>query len=264
MRIRPKHFRLDPTNHMAKGLVFAGLGWGHGATRMFDSSLRRNNGALTNMDPASDWVFVPELGRWGLEFDGDSTEGVNCGLATFSQGLRECSISTWLRPHLADLYAQVVSKWTYLRCQRHTSDRLQFWVNSQALYSSNNIWVDDEWIHLVFTYNADGDGKGIYVNGDLDATDTTPQTETLNTDTDGVWLGEHPDGGGATDYAGLLSDPLVYNRALTPTEIADLADPHNVSLSGMLDWGRTRKRYFLPTSSSIIPHVMHYRRLMST
>ena len=35
-----------------------------GEQRYVDSSGYGNHGTLTNMDAASDWVWIPELGRW--------------------------------------------------------------------------------------------------------------------------------------------------------------------------------------------------------
>ena len=66
MRERPMEFRINYDAPLADGLVFAGLG-GHGCVGSMvypDSSLYGNHGRLINMDAATDWVWVPELGRW--------------------------------------------------------------------------------------------------------------------------------------------------------------------------------------------------------
>jgi len=62
---RPQQFTLANSRQcsLAKGLVFAGLGRAHGSTQYYDSSGRGNNGTLTAMDPATDWVWSSELGR---------------------------------------------------------------------------------------------------------------------------------------------------------------------------------------------------------
>ena len=71
MNQRPTIFDLDYQSPLGRGLVYAGLGSGPGTLRATDSSIQRNHGTLTNMNPATDWVWAQELGRKGLDFDGD-------------------------------------------------------------------------------------------------------------------------------------------------------------------------------------------------
>jgi hypothetical protein len=71
-RERPRAFRLNYESPLARGLVFAGLGAFAGGLSCNDSSIYRNHGTLTNMDPATDWVWSPILGRWALDFDGSN------------------------------------------------------------------------------------------------------------------------------------------------------------------------------------------------
>lgn len=63
-RQRPSYPRIDFTHPLASGLVFAGLGGGASTLQYTDSSPYGNHGVLTNMEPATDWVFDQTLGRW--------------------------------------------------------------------------------------------------------------------------------------------------------------------------------------------------------
>ena len=69
---RPCQFLINYGHPLALGNVFLGLGGpaGVGSTLYQDSSLYRNNGALTNMVPGTDWVWNTFLGRWVLDFHG--------------------------------------------------------------------------------------------------------------------------------------------------------------------------------------------------
>ncbi len=47
-----------------------------------------------------------------------------------------------------------------------------------------------------------------------------------------MWIGGWP--GGSQYFPGDISDVLLYDRALSPSEIQQLADPSNVMLSGLI------------------------------
>ena len=270
MIVRPKSFRIDPTSNLAKGLVFAGLGAHPGASTMFDSSLRRNNGALTNMDPASDWVFVPELGRWGLDNFDQNRERVIISRHPSINDVRPLTLVIWHRCNATGGRNILVGKEPYI--VPYYSWIMGYWYGSWyfGVAGDTDLTVSfaapplSQWTCDVLTWDGGTDATGVSLhrNGRQLPQNTSQDGVNLYSDAayDLEFGYDHP----TDSWWGGIADPLIYNRALTPTEIADLADPSNVSLSGMLDWGRTRKRYFLPTSSSIIPHVMHYRRLMST
>jgi len=269
-------------SNLAKGLVFAGLGAHPGASMMVDSA-RGNNGTLTNMDPASDWVFVPELGRWGTRYtEINQTIPVSDCLSLATPltlcGWAMCPTTPSYQDALCPLWKPNEFAFGLMRgyhdgtgenaitAATYDESATTQWrrLNIYGTDESGAEWVAGEWVHVAFQIFSRS-RVIIWANGNSIYDGFSDNWHPFSPTTHNVAVRGPGTVDVINDYAdGSIADPLGYSRILTPTEIADLADPSNVSLSGMLDWGRTRKRYFLPTSSSIIPHVMHYRRLMST
>lgn len=255
MHLRPNTFTLDATNKLAQGLVFAGLGFGSGASTMYDSSRLLNHGTLTNMTPASDWVFVPELGRWALDCDG-TNDSVFLPLSTISSISTSVSVFTWAKPSALTVDQRAFAAGTSGAVTDENSWAL--WMDTDGAgdgwaagtYSpagTKIIGVDSvnattDWQHVGFTW---GDGYlRVYVNGTESA--SVAGSGTLNTPTQITYGKIFGDGtGSGANFAGQLADGLVYNRVLAQSQIADLADPSNVYLSGLIA-GRPRRRYFLP------------------
>lgn len=281
MSWRPSNFQLDFTNPLASGLVFAGLGASPGAVTMFDSSSYYNNGTLTNMAPSSDWVPVPELKRFGTAVVASNQENIvranmpslnpatvslsvwfkTPGMATASQyGLLTKLYTAYSAP-----YYQYTLGWygsTHGTIPNQIAFRCAAGESHTALTSAGTaVIVNDTWIHLCGTY--DGAAQRIYANGTLIASQAASGTITAYDTPMGV-AGPNPyNFGGILLSTGTIADPLIYNRGLTPAEVADLADPSNVYLSGLIA-GRPRRRYLLPNEApaTSIPKIVHHRRLM--
>jgi len=75
-----------------------------------------------------------------------------------------------------------------------------------------------EWHHLAFVYSVSGSTKAIYYDG-APYDDTSNSVDTLTTDRGGVAVGRPCDG---TYYDGMVDELRLYDRALTPGEIAEL------------------------------------------
>ena len=104
---RPDNFRLNPYSPLANGLVFAGLGALPGTTHYHDSSLHGNDGTLTNMDPATDWTWVPELGRRGVSI---KEQGDYVAAPSIQLGSGDFTVSVWaLKRAEADLAPVIIS-----------------------------------------------------------------------------------------------------------------------------------------------------------
>jgi len=258
MTERPPNFRINPASPLAQGLVFFGGGLVPGGSRMYDGSVYGNHGTLTEMDPQTDWVWVPELRRWALDFD-------RSGYCITQRIVDYSSIVT-------------VSSWCYYRTIATSYDG--FWgssANGQAflavrpgthfyLYVNDGNWhniaTDDPqpantWIHTVSRIQ----GQKLWIDG-IEQNATSPYSAS-----------------GSYYYAlgiyhsdrrldGCVTDAMLHIRALTDSEIAALADPGNVDLriGGVPLILPPRRRIFPAAAAGVtgIPrHFMYYQRMSS-
>jgi hypothetical protein len=83
---------------------------------------------------------------------------------------------------------------------------------------STNIIPLNTWIHLAAVY--DGATQKIYVNGNVDL--SVSQSVGALTGSKNIYIGRNPN---ANYFNGSIDETLIYNRALTPAEIAILANP---------------------------------------
>jgi hypothetical protein len=242
---RPEAWHIDPFHQYAKQLVFFGGGRFTHSTHFHDSSLYGNHGALTNMDPATDWVR--ELGRWATDHDG-TNDRVVCPVLPF---LTAFSLSCWMKfsgNADATRYEHLISRGGvftndtnyafFVRCTSVTTSR--DWgvicrsgsTLSEVFYRPSGTAdpyyaLDRDWHHLAMTWT--GAVAAIFFDG----IPITPTTNTFGGGADGgqaTWIG---DGVDATDYpfTGKIADPMIWSRVLSPSEISALADPGNVMLS---------------------------------
>lgn len=228
MRERPAEFRINYDAPLAEGLVFAGLG-GHGCIGSMvypDSSLYGNHGKLTNMDAATDWVWVPELGRWGNDFDG-ANDRISVPSPPISNGhfsLAAFAFVTNLTRDGTIWGHRYGSTGTSLLIwfDYATTNTFRMLIDGDRPQTGDNYGVNgQQWNHVVGVY--DGTRK-LYVNGTMGDSDTG----TVAFDAGTGWT----IGSEGTDryFTGMLVDTCIWSRALTPSEISALADPSNVDL----------------------------------
>jgi hypothetical protein len=236
MRQRPDQFTLKNDHALARGLVFAGLGASPGSTRYHDSSVFGKHGTLTNMEPSSDWVW-DDRGCSSLLCDG-TTDYVSIPSNALYQSAI-FSLSLWCR-QISDLGASrsivamtqqdgVVTGWNLwyegTTEIRFTCPQYNSIANKSGITCAN-------WNHVSATF--DGSTIKIYVNG-VKGTDKTSVTYTPQNRPITIGLGKY--------YCNCqVSDFLLYNRVLTLPEIQQLADPSNVTLSGLIQ--PPKRRYF--------------------
>ena len=85
-----------------------------------------------------------------------------------------------------------------------------------SLYTTTASYMNtSNWYHVVATY--DGTTKRTYINGNQVSSKNI--SGTINTNTNGAWIGKYG-GGGGYQYNGYLAKCNVYNRALSAAEIA--------------------------------------------
>ncbi len=237
MRERPPGFRINPASPLYGGLVFAGLGGFERSARFQDFSSRGQHGVLTNMDPPTDWVWMPQLRRWGMDFDGVD-DIVDCGIVLDNP--RAITLSCWFycraNPDAgvgmmtrfywvpSCLYGMGVDPgpdlWGYIGTGEG--------FDSAYLYRPGGGVVTNQWEHYAFTW--DGSTMRLWVNGVELGTGKT-NTVTPGSNTISLVLGRS--GTTHTGYgyiSGIGADFCIWSRALRSHELAELANPNNVDL----------------------------------
>jgi hypothetical protein len=192
--------------------------------RLQDNTGRGNHGTLTNMDPATDWV--PSNGKIALDFDGTDDQ---VSIPANTPAMTEISISLWVNvrtminstaPRL--LTRNDVSSFAVLCVQ--SAITLEFYVNGVTLGTTVASIVNLGWNHIGATYSS-GVSKKLYLNSVLVASAT--QTATIAATALPIVLGNRASGGRPLN--GQLDDVRIYNRALSPSEIALLATRRGIA-----------------------------------
>jgi hypothetical protein len=187
-------------------------------TTATDSSSKGNNGTLVNMTPPGCWV-PGQIGN-ALTFDG-ADDFVR--VANLSNQLgANYTISWWAKPN------QIALKENILLGTDSTNHDFEYYQSNANLYvradvgSSDDITVSNvftvgQWVHICGV--GDANGTSVYVNGTLAGTTGVKKNTTSNYSLN---IGAYPSG--ANSFDGTIDDVRLYNRALTTTEIAQLAN----------------------------------------
>jgi len=228
-KVRPEGFRLNYASPLATGLVFAGLGaFGSQKPTIFhDSTHFRNHGTLTNMDPKEDWLWVPALGRWALDFDG-SDDYVIAGATTGLRGIARngWTIACWAKWRSGTFETSIslgdsgaVPDGAILVNRNGTIQAYQ-----SDVFRDSGVATPTTWVHLALTRVSSTLGT-LYINGvAYSANPTTTSTDVMD-----LRMGRSA---GGTTYADILAtDGCAWNRVLAPSKISALADPSNAMLS---------------------------------
>ena len=239
--IRPSWPILNRRSPLFSGLKFAMLGRGARTVTGFDSSPFNNNGTLTNMDPATDWVWDATLGRWGVDYDGTDYIALSSAqLYAVPAGGLSFTIAFWFKAIAAepDYYSAAIAFGGTDDLMIYPNENIPalgykgvriFWRDCTFNIIKENVAPRSAttWYHLCFV-NVSGSQK-LYIDGVVIASNT------ISTSSGGPFnslrLGGWADG--SQPYVGSLADPCIWSRALAPGEIAALADRSNV----MLDCG---------------------------
>lgn len=216
--MRERQFKLD--YRKAPGLV--GL-WGPGSPGgklLYDMSGYGNNGTLTTMDPATDWVFDPDRG-WVLDFDGS-----NDYVAVAAAGLapKPMSFSCWFTANgtpanYDSIAGNKNSGWSdgWHVYYSSGSVELRFTIEGWATNVANKAYTPTAaWTHLAVTWDATT--MRIYVNAAAGTTDT--YTGAI-VDMSDLRIGSS-NGGSARNWPGKIADARLYNRALSAGEVSHI------------------------------------------
>lgn len=232
---RPPTFTLNQQHPLAQGLVFAGLGAHAGSTRYHDSSAYWNTGALTNMDPATDWVWDSTLNRFVTDYDGNN-DFVVTDRPSVPAG--DFSIGAWALSNGLGAARDVMSQWASGQTGRLTLAQTAvnyvgvYITGSQVAITSAAVIAAATWTHVAVIRT--GSSVQIYINAVANGVAGTSSTSIYQTN---VRLGTYSSG---EYWLGRIGDPFIYNWAVPTTYLQQLADPSNVMLSGLINYPRRK------------------------
>jgi len=183
-----------------------------------------NDGTLTNMNPATDWV----AGRLGtaLEFDG-SDDYLDVPEPNVGSSPTLFSISGWIKPESGG-QSFFITPQSNGRDQLLSHDRgnedfsicvaASANTNGRCYITADNSMPYGKWSHFTAVVDEADDTIQLYINGQLkkDVTDSDPIADWSNR-----WIiGQR--GNGSYYFNGTLDDVRVYDRALTEANVQDL------------------------------------------
>jgi hypothetical protein len=250
--MRPSRFRLNTSHPLAQGLVFAGLGQHPGGGMLYDSSVYRHDGTLTNMNLASDWAIAAEIGRNSLGFDG-SNDYVDAGKTlsgVIAANSNAVTISSWINLANITSNSDIIGErdtsyspgFLFQFVGATAGDPLKFVVFGGFDQSSDASGIGaNEWRHIACTYQpgslvffVDGNVLSTHsVSGNIGATDVTSYIGATNNR-----------GSAVNEFPGKLADVCIFSRVLSVSEIRSLADPSNILLDGLIQPDATRTTVF--------------------
>ena len=179
-----------------------------------DTSGNNNDGTLTNMDPATDWVDG-KLGK-ALDFDGVD-DYVDLPIMNDTSAY---TMEMWIYPDALGgfLFANDAGtswKSSASTATWHTRIDGSSTRDGMALPSLTT----GEWTHLAFTYDGVNDVKKIYKNGVTVTTKTPTSHGAGSLDLDSAtanMIGNSNDG---SNFNGTIDEVKIYNRVLSADEI---------------------------------------------
>jgi hypothetical protein len=193
-----------------------------------DSSNKGNDGTLTNMDPATDWVSGKIDNA--LDFDGGDDHVVVPHDPSLSL-MHELTVAAWIYANPGGLvdYKLVLNKGT-------SGDNRNYWLGTKddkitfGFYDGGTKEFEFDpdlqteiWYHIAATFNNAADSVRVYLNGaEVDSWSTGDEPLT---NTEDLYIGRSQYAGEYWD--GMLDDLRIYNRVLEPSEIQALYDAGN-------------------------------------
>ncbi|HET9957195.1 MAG TPA: LamG domain-containing protein, partial [Polyangiaceae bacterium] len=194
-----------------------------------DDSVFANTGVLGSGMAARRPAWAP--GKFGsaLSFDGID-DVVGCGYGASLDLAGPVTIEAWIKPTAASVAGgRIVSKGrisnypyelTYKSLYGQHKETVGWAFNfnqTGAKYGNTNEWlVPNEWAHVALVY--DLTSIRLFING-APATPAVPHTEELQRSPYGsLLIGSHDNG--TFPFQGLIDEVRVYDRALSPAEVA--------------------------------------------
>lgn len=248
-RQRPERFLLNRFSPLAESAAFLGLGGFDAAGSVWYPDAMKllgavpNDGTLTNMNPATDWVWTPELGRFANAFDGSTAEHILLPPAVSARlgGESSCTAMAWVwrdavdrRDSILDLTINETSSKVFfdfqqdntLRCGGRAQSTDSFQSKATAAAFGAKVWM-----HCAATMDIANDNIYLKVNGIAQATGGTPSWTATAFDSDVGTAHTIAATAGITNLlAGRVSDLIILRGTPSVSTFEALADPSNVML----------------------------------
>jgi hypothetical protein len=210
---------------LREGLVLAICPSVSGATgyRAVDVSGRGNHGSLVNMDAASDWVASNGM---ALDFDGSDDY-----VLLPSVNLPKITMSLWVY-FTTDVSHVFLAKrdatdYSWEIGRNAGNDQLLVRINSNTNVATGGNLPINTWLHVAGTY--DNSTIRAYINGVL--VNEVVYSTAISVNVTALTLGARALFAGAESFFPLkIDDARIYNRALTPPEIRQLASRRGIGL----------------------------------
>jgi fibronectin type 3 domain-containing protein len=193
----------------------------NGGTTAADSSGNGNTGTLAGSPTLPTWMAPGRIGASSLYFDTNSLQSVTANNSASLNMTAAITISAWARATDWNGNRRILQKGNGDNQYRLLAENST--LKFDLRFSAGNVAVTcalpptNVWTHWAGTY--DGINMIIYSNGVAVATQAA--SGAILTTTDPLAIGKKNTGTSAGDYFyGQLDEVRVYNRALTPTEIA--------------------------------------------
>jgi len=207
---------------------------GNGTTTLTDL-VGSNNGTLTNMDAATDWVA--DTGAGGvraLDFDGVDDMVVS-GTSLLS-GVSAFSYSVWLYQRVAASFAGVLGKY------QSTSNDMELIIASSSIIQTvrtsssaqyrqtGSIVSINAWHHVVIAFDGSQasqvDRMQVYLNGSPQSLSSNDLPTIAPVNSEPFRIGRYPGPSGST-IDGLIDDIRIFDTALNATDVAYLYNSGN-------------------------------------
>lgn len=175
---------------------------------------------------------------------GATTYSVNCSNASKFNVTSGLTISAWVYLNNTSSERAIVAKWSGSQTQdqfilmTNSSNKVLFAVGTPSVsangITSNGTLSSNTWHHVVATWDNTGAHK-IYINGALDKTSTLTNFTTINTSTAlPLYIGKSGDNMAPRLMNGSVDDILLYNRALSLSEIQQIYNEPNPIVGGLV------------------------------
>lgn len=175
---------------------------------------------------------------------GATTYSVNCSNASKFNVTSGLTISAWVYLNGTSTEKAIVAKWSGSQTQdqyilmTNSSNKVLFAIGTPTVsasgIASNSTLNASTWYHIVATWDNTGTHK-IYINGVLDKTSTLTNFTTINTSTAlPLYIGKSGDNFAPRLMNGSVDDVLLYNRALSASEIQQIYTEPNPIIDGLV------------------------------
>lgn len=236
---RPAYFTLDSYHPLARGLLFAGMGYGHGSLRYHDSSKYGLTGTFTGVTPLTDCKFDPELQRPMIAMDG-SGDYVGFGAPPYINNLPQLSVSVWV--NTGDTFGGLVTRGSWSvgpGWQLSLYDGKVTWqiIQTGPIYRdqrSDAAINTNTWVHVLGQWTLSTQAIKLFINGAFQTTSTFTGGTVATYSTPGIMYIGYDIYSSMSATWGNFSDVLIWDRLLTAPEIKIISSKRDYMYSGML------------------------------